>query len=363
MKENLEKIILELINSKKEGVFWDFKQEHHQNNIDLIHDIICLANANYRGNRYLIFGVNDEFDVVGLQETKKQSDVICLLRDANFADGIFPDISLDSFELKNKNIQVLTIYNTCNKPYYLIKEKIKQNTNTKLSAGTIYTRVMDTNTPKNSVATSKDIEHMWKERFGLIQTPLDRFKIYLQDYENWENKSDIRFYKPFPEFTIKSVDNNIFDGNEKNELARGEVGYLCNLRNSTYVEGLYYFNTLLKEIVIVVFDGGKKTIVNPEWEAIGKGRIYYYLKDSLQYSYQQFLSFERDEDFSKNIKSTKGDLFDIPLFYNKENLKEFLNDIKNEIDCTELEPAFNEDEQSELFYKYLEFYKEWKKQK
>lgn len=50
---------MELIASGKEGVYWDFKQEYSQEAkvIDLIHDIICLANADHDGDRYLIFGV------------------------------------------------------------------------------------------------------------------------------------------------------------------------------------------------------------------------------------------------------------------------------------------------------------------
>lgn len=39
----LAKQIEKLIRLGKEGDYWDFKEEHHKNNAELIHDIICLV--------------------------------------------------------------------------------------------------------------------------------------------------------------------------------------------------------------------------------------------------------------------------------------------------------------------------------
>ena len=41
----LENEIVELIERKAEGSYWDFKKEWHSNNADLLHDIICMANS------------------------------------------------------------------------------------------------------------------------------------------------------------------------------------------------------------------------------------------------------------------------------------------------------------------------------
>ena len=288
MNNQLIDIVQKLINLKKEGVYWDFKQEHHKSSVDLIHDIICLANANYSDDRYLIFGISDDCKIIGLESNKKQADIIDTLRNAKFADDIFPDIILESIKLDNKNIDVLIVKNTKNKPYYLTQHKEKDKK--KIYAGTIYTRVMDTNTPKNRVASSKDIEYMWKEKFGLIQTPLDRFKMYLDNSEGWDSRDDIYFYQQHPEFTMKLLDDNFCKGCENREWARGEVGYSYDSGNMTSVVGLFYHSTLLSKICCVQFDGGKKHIVNPDWEAIGKGRIYFYLEDSLEYAYQKFIA-------------------------------------------------------------------------
>ena len=62
MNETIEKLIA----SGKEGPWWDFKQTYHQNNAALVHDILCMANVLHDGDRYLIFGVNDEGLITGV---------------------------------------------------------------------------------------------------------------------------------------------------------------------------------------------------------------------------------------------------------------------------------------------------------
>lgn len=51
--------IMNLIASKTEGQYWDFKREPHKNNESLVHDILCLANTKHDGDRFLIIGVAD----------------------------------------------------------------------------------------------------------------------------------------------------------------------------------------------------------------------------------------------------------------------------------------------------------------
>lgn len=358
MNCNLIGIVQDFIDLKKEGVNWDFKQEHHNNKVDFIHDIICLANAKYVGDRYLIFGVDDNFQVKGLLKLKKQADIIDTLRNAHFADDIFPDITFEDIIIDDKNIQVLIIKDTSTKPYYLKQEKKEDKK--RINAGTIYTRNMDTNTPKNKVASSKDIEYMWKERFGLTQTPLERFKVYLVDFKRWQHNEEISHYAQFPEFTIRSLEDSYSQGAEKNEWARGEIGYNYDSGNEVSVFGFYYHSTLLKKVCCVQFDGGKKYIVNPDWEAIGNGRIYFYLQDSFEYAYQKFLTEERKEDFSKQIKSTISSTFNIPLFSSKNKLQSFLIEAKKQFCHDDSNFSnINEKEQNQLFYSYLKFYKEW----
>ena len=267
-------------------------------------------------------------------------------------------MTLENIELGNKILQILIIKDIAEKPYFLSKQKKGKKT---LNAGTIYTRIMDTNTPKNSVASSKNIEYMWKERFGLMQTPFERFKLYLENYSGWDqNKDYVFFYKQNPEFTIKEVENNTYKGHENREWAKGEVGYHYDSGNLTYVLGLYYHATLLKEIIIVNFDGGKKTIVSPTWEPINRGRIYYYLEESIEYIFQKFWAFSHEyKDYSKGLSSESNSYFqkfDIPVFNSQEDLQSFLDTYNINDKNIELEKT----KQGEIFYSNINNYMNWK---
>lgn len=87
---NLEYIIFDLISKKKEGEYWDFKEKHHESRIELLHDIICMANSLYCGNRYIIYGVEDDtYSIKGISEDSrrlKQAKVCWRLSSNNF-DG------------------------------------------------------------------------------------------------------------------------------------------------------------------------------------------------------------------------------------------------------------------------------------
>ena len=190
---NLKNIIMNLIKSNKEGVYYDFKSEWLEN-LDLLKSIVSLANCKHDGDRYLIIGINesnDEFTVKGLENSKRktQAQLQDLLDNYSFAGDNIPDIKLETLNLKDtkgmlKEIDVIIIKNTNNKPYYLEKWKGFANY-------AIWTRHND----KNSIATYYEVEEMWKERLGLNNDEKENFKRYLKDYEHWEyNKEDNIIY-------------------------------------------------------------------------------------------------------------------------------------------------------------------------
>lgn len=187
---------------------------------------------------------------------------------------------------------------------------------------------------------------------------LDKVKKYLADVDGWtssgaENYED--YYSSAPEFTIKTNDCDNSKCNE--EWVRGEIGYHYDIGDSQYKREIYYHQTKLKDIHIVNFDGGKKTIVAPTYEPIGRGRIYYYLQDSVEYAYQTFMSQERGKDYSKEILKKGYGSFDIPIFKDRnelEKFKRFCNDSTNTYN-----PSSNETEQNEIFYNLLDKYQDF----
>ena len=54
----------------------------------------------------------------------------------------------------------------------------------------------------NKSADVRDIEYLWKKRFGLLQTPLDQVKILLKSPEQWAEEDSRYYHKLFPQFTI-----------------------------------------------------------------------------------------------------------------------------------------------------------------
>ena len=77
----LEKIIETLINTRKEGDYWDFKREKHKDKAEFVHDIICLANSPYHtGDRFLVFGVENNYTILGIEPKEKQTQVKIICR-------------------------------------------------------------------------------------------------------------------------------------------------------------------------------------------------------------------------------------------------------------------------------------------
>lgn len=77
--------ILKLINKKQEGGYWDFKLKWHDNEVDLLHDILCMANNLENRDAYIIFGVKDkDFSIKGVdtndKNRKNTNDIVLFLR-------------------------------------------------------------------------------------------------------------------------------------------------------------------------------------------------------------------------------------------------------------------------------------------
>lgn len=308
----LHETISTFISRRTEGTYWDFKREHHKCKADLIHDILCLANANHDGDRFLIYGIDDsDYSINPINEDpgrRTQADIAGLFRDnaSKFFQSRFPEFFLTETEHEGKLIDVLTVKDAPHKPYYLIEKFAK------IRAHHIYTRVCDTNIPSNNVAQPHEIERMWRERFGLDTPPLKRMKRYLSEPNDWSRfpglGADASYYHTtFPEFTIRIIDA---EGN----AARGEEwtrGELASENNHAGYYELRFHQTPLARIRYVSFDDHKKSMVAPDWQPRGRGRFYFYKGDSINYTVQTFHASSSGED-SVNlcIRLCRGEVYD-----------------------------------------------------
>ena len=157
----INKDIVGLINSQTEGSYYDFKQQWYETgkNGDFLHDVLCLANNTENRDAFLIVGVTDTYDVIGVDDWARSNDILDFFKSKKFSGGQIPQIELKKIYYKFIKIDVLQIKATKDVPFFL-EEKYRD-------VGTqIYTRIGDTNTPKNEQASYHDIEKLWEIHFS-----------------------------------------------------------------------------------------------------------------------------------------------------------------------------------------------------
>ena len=218
-QDSLFATISDLINRKAEGPYWDFKGKHHASKAKLIHDVLCLANAKHTGDRFLIFGVdNQDFSLHPIKEDpnrKTQANLADFFSKnaRKFFQSRFPEFYLREIKIDGTLIDVLVIADAPDKPYYLVEDYVERISadppgraeKVTVHAHHIYSRVCDANTPIDASTQPDEIERMWRERFGLNAPALERAKRYLNEPDTWSlmvgNGCNMNFHHTtFPEF-------------------------------------------------------------------------------------------------------------------------------------------------------------------
>lgn len=139
----------------------------------MLHDILCFANTVHNEDCYIIIGVADNGEIIGLSEDspnrKNQENILTLLHSTVFAGDLTPSISLETIKITGKEVDVLAIHNSFDVPYYLKATPKRSN---ELQFGYIYSRTGDRNTPITENSPMGQIELLWKKRLGLLNPPL-----------------------------------------------------------------------------------------------------------------------------------------------------------------------------------------------
>lgn len=331
--DKLKDIILDLIDNKREGTYWDFKEEPHEDNVSLLHDLICLANCNHEGDRYLILGVTDPpkgCEIKGLtseqKNRKNQVKLIDFLSNVSFAGEYRPEVEVQTLKIEEKEIDVIIIKNKRFKPYFLTKDYNKSKKGKIVRANYIYTRISDKNTSIDKSADYNDIKVMWGEQFGLNLKIEDRFKELLGDYNNWEcdfDKKRSAYHKIHPEFTI-----------EISKPEEGSVEPYCAfyLSNSLYYgKAVFKHNsTLIFERDYVYCDDFRILFPEPSFMYICEENkeihgFYYYNLEEVKGLFASILTRNR---FNFN---TRPSGFPFIVFKDKKSLDEFVTYLKNNI--------------------------------
>lgn len=342
---DLETNIRRLIDSKREDDYWDFKEVPHDNNAELLHDILCLANSLHKGDRFLIFGVTDPKEgaiIKGLtpnqRNRKTQVHYIDFIRSKPFAGDCRPEIELRTLIIDNLEVDILIVFDNPLKPYYLTEDykfKPQNNKETVVRANYIYTRTNDTNTPIDKSADIGKIEKMWKQRFGLDLSPFERMKLLLLKPNDWFKdigNKPYAYHIEFPEFRIEFSEVSefwevfsFFFTNEKSFLG-----------NATFK----YHSTTLFELEYMYCDEMRINLSVPDTEYLklndSENWYYYFDLDELNGKFLHFMT----NGFSYLKSRSSG--FPFIIFENKKQRKLFNSYVaENQKLLEDIKPGFH----------------------
>lgn len=113
-----------------------------------------------------------------------------------------------------------------------------------------------------------------------VAKPIDRFREYLDDGENWVYRDDANpcwYYSYFPEFTIVQTDDELTDNIEE----AWTVNFEEKSAKPVYLR-MFYYGTLLDDYLFVYID--RYLLAAPKiWRREnGQTEGYYYLRGSME---------------------------------------------------------------------------------
>lgn len=345
----LTELIEDLILTGREDDWWDFKECHHEDKATLLHDIICLANNRADRDAYLILGVRDKtFQIMGVEKDphrKNQQNIVDFLSEKGFAGQAHPRVEVRTVRLEGHELDVFIIKNSTDVPYYLIESYTdkKYNPNPPKKGKTvrafhIYTRIMDNNTPIDKNADIRDVEYLWRKRFGLLQTPLDHVKILLQQPNEWVEEDSKYYHKLFPQYTV-SIEYKEENGIGKNDHQAFYHYLQTDTRTQYGTLKICHYGTQLFSSQITELDGHRMTAPCPEIKFIPYHNyndpdicLRYYVTDELRYILLRFLEHHIGNFNGNEAQYATRRLLDVVLLFDSsEDVEDFVTYINRHI--------------------------------
>ena len=259
----------------------------------MLHDIICMSNNLANRDAYIIIGVDEEnnFKICDTQNDSNRKNtqmLVDFLRSKKFAGDTRPIVHVSPVKIEKNTIDIIVIKNSKSTPFYL-QERYRN-----VNAFNVYTRVQDSNTPIDKSADVGHIEYLWRKRFGLESTPLERMYSYLTRSCDWKEspiEEGLKYYKYFPEFTIGYKYD--FD-----DIRTAQEYYHFYQTDSSpiWVDiTIKYHQTVLEQYTGLLLDGGRYFTPCPKWDEISLSndlpwdiRYCYMVKDSILYVIHEF---------------------------------------------------------------------------
>lgn len=330
-----EQKLRNLIESKKaENERFDYKQKWHNENIELLRDILSFANTAHSDDCFLIFGVEDKTkEIIGVKGDSKRKNtqmLVDMLLNMKFSSET-PKVLVETFFIEDKEIDVLTIFDTKETPIFLLEPYIKRGK--RINAGQIFARIGDTNTPSNQSANDKIVEGLYKKRLRLDTTIYDRYTYLIEQVNDWTyiDHEQKLLYNYDPNFYILIVP----DDEEERKIHSGDY-YSWLVESSTFpnewvikeyrfVKFMYGNHQIFEVGPLLYFDRFRGVTVSPKHSRLGydKQTAYNYLvEDSFEIKFMKLFSTAwdnvMDENFYESHYSAKDILENVVIYKNVE---------------------------------------------
>lgn len=266
------------------------------------------------------------------------ASIVDFLSQKEFAGQIRPRVEVRTIRLEGHEVDVFIIKNSTDVPYYLTEsytdKKYKPDPPKKgktVQAFHIYTRVMDNNTPIDKSADIRDVEYLWKKRFGLLQTPLEQVKILLRKPDEWAEEDSRYYHKLFPQYTISIEYEEDEDGISK----EGNRVFYHHLQTDTRTQygvlKIYHYSTQLFSCQITELDGHRMTAPCPETKYIPYRNysdpnicLRYYVTSDFLYLLLRFLEYHIGNANGNEAQYATRRLLDVVLLFDSnEDAEDF----------------------------------------
>ncbi|MCR8967311.1 ATP-binding protein [Streptococcus zalophi] len=278
-----------------EDEFHDFKQQWHRDNSELVRDILNFVNTVHHEDCYIIFGVTDNFEIVGVQEdeNRKNTETLSdLLHKLYLSTNSQIKIKVETQTIDDKEIDILTIFNSDFVPVYLTKD-YKPKGSKGLNAGLIYARNSAINTPRNESASFDVLNALFRKHNKLDVSIQVQYNKVLTDYNYWsyiENEEGSFFiYNLNPDFYMR-LSQDTQSRYKVEAYSMSQVDF----RISWYRLELRYRSLIIDERLLNFIDGARALVPSPHLSSLGTAiqgvSYYYFYKDSLDYILLGFLN-------------------------------------------------------------------------
>lgn len=323
-----------------EDEYHDFKAQWYSKNdrAELIKDIFSFVNTSHHKDCYLIIGVNDNHEVVGVENdsnrlnTQKITD---FLHSLPIANAHTPKIKVTPITVENHTVDVIVIKDTLDVPVYLDEDKRPKYANRPIHAGQIFARENDTNTPIDESASDYLVQ---RKRFGLDLTIQQQYVSKLKDVNNWEyfEADKIGFlYNVDPDYCmfLEEDDENRY---RVESYALGQFRARMDWQKLV----LKYRNRTISEFLVVFLDGARFMTLTPNLGSINPLSdnlltFQYFIADTLEYTVERlFLSMKQGPTAPDGLQ--KFNLFQrVVVFENKNQKDQVLDELSGKQDYIE----------------------------